>query len=145
MELTITRLFDAPPTLVFQAFVEPRHLLQWMGPHARPVIESETDPRPGGKWRARLAAPPGGNELRQHGVYREVVPGERLVYTFAWEDEGEVGPETLITVTFADRGGRTLMTFHQAPFATASSLEGHRGGWGETFDRLVAHLARATF
>ncbi len=139
MELTITRLFDAPPALVFQAFVEPRRLLQWMGPHARPVVESDTDPRPGGKWRARLAGP---GDLRQHGVYREVVPGKRLVYTFAWEDDGEVGPETLITVTFADQDGRTLMTFHQAPFATVSALEGHRAGWGETFDRLVAHLAR---
>lgn len=139
MELTITRLFKAPPSLVFAAFVEPRHLLHWMGPHARPVISSETDPRPGGKWRARLAGP---DDLRQHGIYREVVPGARLVYTFTWEDEGEVGPETLVTVTFVAQDGGTLMTFHQAPFATASSLEGHRGGWGETFDRLADHLAR---
>lgn len=138
MELTITRLFTAPPDLVFQAFVEPSHLLQWMGPHARPVIESETDPRPGGKWRARLA---GAGDLRQHGVYREVVPAARLVYSFTWEDEGEISPETLVTITFAAQDGGTLMTFRQAPFATASSLESHRGGWGETFDRLADHLA----
>jgi uncharacterized protein YndB with AHSA1/START domain len=142
--LTITRLFDAPRSLVFEAFVDPKQALQWMGPRDHPVAHIEADVRPGGAWRACLRAIDGGGELRQGGVYREVVPGERLVFTFAWDEEdGGRGQQTLVTIIFADQGGKTLMTFHQGVFNTEANRDGHRIGWNSAFDRLANTVARA--
>jgi len=142
--LTITRLLAAPRALVFQAFVDPRHALQWMGPRDHPVTHFEADVRRGGKWRACLRASIGGEELWQDGVYREIVPNERLAYTFAWDEEaGRRGPETLITITFEDRDGKTLMTFRQSVFDTTENRDSHRAGWNSSFDRLADYVARA--
>jgi uncharacterized protein YndB with AHSA1/START domain len=76
------------------------------------------------------------------GVYREIVPNERLVFTHAWDGEdGRPGHETRVTVTLADApGGKTKMTFRQAAFASKASRDGHEGGWGESFDRLAEYL-----
>ena len=78
------------------------------------------------------------------GVYREVVPPERLVMTFAWEDEaGQPGHETLITVTFADQAGKTRLTFEQGVFETVESRDSHLGGWSQFMDSLARYLATA--
>ena len=84
-----------------------------------------------------------GDELWQGGVFREVVAPERLVFTFAWDAEGERGLETLVTVTFIERDGRTQMSLHQAPFQSLGERDGHGGGWTSTFDRFDAYLAEA--
>ena len=142
--LTITRVFNAPRALVFEAFVDPKHALQWMGPRDYPATHTEGDVRPGGKWRTCLHASDGSGDIWQGGVYREVVPGERLVFTFAWDQEdGSRGPETLITITFADQAGKTLMTFRQAVFDTPDNCDSHRMGWNSTFDRLAEYVAQA--
>jgi len=75
-------------------------------------------------------------------VFREVVPPERLVFTFAWEEEGERGIENLVTITFDGQNGKTLMTFRQAPFQSDAERDGHRGGWTSAFDRLDENLLR---
>jgi uncharacterized protein YndB with AHSA1/START domain len=75
------------------------------------------------------------------GVYREVIAPERLVFTFAWEDEnGQPKHETLVTVTFTEQNKQTLMTFHQAIFESVESRNSHQSGWSECFDRLAAYL-----
>jgi uncharacterized protein YndB with AHSA1/START domain len=141
--LVITRVFDAPRSLVYQAFADPKHALKWGGPPDYPAVHVEGDLRPGGKWRTCLRALDGSRELWQGGVYREIVPNERLVYSFAWDQEdGSQGPETLVTVTFADQGRKTLMTFRQAVFNTKENCDGHRRGWNGAFDRLADHVAR---
>jgi uncharacterized protein YndB with AHSA1/START domain len=70
------------------------------------------------------------------------VPPERLVFTFAWEgdEDGEPGHETLVTLSFAEEGGRTRMTFRQAVFTSVESRDAHEGGWSEAFERLALHL-----
>jgi uncharacterized protein YndB with AHSA1/START domain len=142
--LTITRVFDAPRSLVFGAFVDPKQAPQWMGPRNHPVAQLESDVRPGGAWRACLRAADGSRELWQGGVYREVVPGERLVFTFAWDEEdGGRGPGTLVTIIFADQAGKTLMSFRQGDFNTEANRDGHRNGWNSAFDRLADTFARA--
>ncbi|SDR22206.1 Uncharacterized conserved protein YndB, AHSA1/START domain [Rhizobiales bacterium GAS113] len=142
--LTIARLFDAPRALVFDAFVDPKHALQWMGPREFPVAHIEADVRPGGKWRACLRAADGSRELWQSGVYREVVPRQRLVFTFSWDQEdGRPGPETLVTITFEDQAGKTLMTLRQGVFDTQENCDGHRTGWNSAFDRLAHYVAQA--
>ena len=74
--------------------------------------------------------------------YREVVRPERLVFTHAWLGaDGAVGPETLVTVTFAETEGGTLMRFTQTGFDAAPDRDGHGDGWSQCFERLAALLA----
>jgi len=141
-DLVLTRLINAPRELVFAAFTDPRHVRQWWGPRDFPATHVELDARVGGRWRNCLTSVDG-RELWQHGVFREVVPPSRLVFTFVWEEAGERGLETLVTITLADAGGRTRLTFHQTPFQSLTERDGHGYGWGSTFDRLEGFLAGA--
>src|SRR5712692_7136395 len=100
-ELVITRVFDAPRSLVFKAWTEPDRAVRWWGPQGFTTISCEMDVRPGGAWRICMRSPNGSDEWQQ-GVYREIVEPERLVFTYAFEDaSGKPGHETLVTVTFA--------------------------------------------
>lgn len=134
--LTITRTFAAPRALVWKAWTDPKHAMNWWGPRDHPATQVSMDVRPGGRWRHCLRSIKDGSELWHQGVFREVTESERLVFTFAWEEEGERGLETLVTVTFAEDGGQTRMTFRHEPFQSAEERDGHRGGWGSAFDRL---------
>ena len=140
-ELTIVRLIDAPRALVFRAWTDPAWLARWWGPRAHPAVEMTMDVRPGGVWRGLLRGVEDGRELWHGGVFREISPPERLVFTFAWEEEGERGLETLVTVTFAEHEGKTRMVFHQAPFQSVGERDGHHGGWSSAFDRLDEQAA----
>jgi uncharacterized protein YndB with AHSA1/START domain len=143
-ELVITRVIDAPRELVFKAWTDPVHTKHWMGPRGFTATHLEQDLRPGGAWRTCLRPDDGGRDLWQDGIYREVVEPERLVFTFAWDGEnGQRGHETLVTITFAEEPGKTMMTLHQAIFESVERRDGHRGGWTSSFDRLVEHLAQA--
>jgi uncharacterized protein YndB with AHSA1/START domain len=139
--LLIERVFNAPRELVFRAWTDPDHIRKWFGPRDHPATHMTMDVRPGGRWRGCLQSTETGNDLWLGGVYREIVPPERLVFTFAWEEEGERGLETLVTITFAERDGKTHMTFRQTPFQSDNERDGHRGGWTSSFDRLDDHLA----
>jgi uncharacterized protein YndB with AHSA1/START domain len=141
-ELVITRVFDAPRALVFQAWTDPRHINRWFGPKDFPAAEVEIDVKRGGKWRARLKSVGSDPDLTLGGVYREIVPPERLVFTFAWDEEGVRGIETTVTITFEDQGSKTRMTLRQIPFQSADERDGHNYGWSSAFDRLDEFLAR---
>jgi uncharacterized protein YndB with AHSA1/START domain len=76
------------------------------------------------------------------GTFREVVPRERLVYTWAWRGEdGKPGPETLVTVTFRAVGRKTELTLRHEGFADKDGREAHRGGWNGCLDKLAALVA----
>lgn len=134
--LVITRVFDAPRELVWKAWTDPQHAISWWGPRDYPATRVEMDVRPGGRWRHCLRATADGRVLWHGGVFREVVAPERLVFTFAWEEEGERGLETLVTVTFVTEGSKTRMTFRHEPFQSVAERDGHTDGWGSAFDRL---------
>jgi len=140
--LEITRIFDAPRALVFAAWTDPAHLKHWMGPRDHPAVELGGELRQGGAWRTCLRSTKDGRDLWQGGVYREIVEPERLVFTFAWDQEdGSPGPEMLVTITFDERdGGKTMMTLRQAVFNTRENRDGHRFGWNSSFDRLGDYL-----
>jgi len=139
-ELVIVRVLDAPRERVFKAWTERDRAAQWWGPQGFATIACEMDVRPGGVW-LRAMRSPEGNLFRKRGVYREIVEPERLVFTYADEDaEGNLGHETVVTVTFADIGGRTELTLHQAVFATAASRAAHEGGWASCLNRFAGHL-----
>lgn len=139
-ELLITREFNAPRTLVWKAWTDPHHIKNWWGPKAHPAIEMNMEAQPGGTWRACLQSAETGEKLWHKGVFREVIKPERIVFTFAWEEEGERGLETIVTITFAEQNGKTQMTFHQAPFQSVAERDGHHGGWTSCFDRLDEQL-----
>jgi uncharacterized protein YndB with AHSA1/START domain len=143
-ELEITRLFDAPRELVFRAWSDPALLLHWMGPRDYPAVQVESNFRVGGGWRIVLRDKDSDTELWQSGEYREITAPARIVLTFRWDKhlDGLPGPETLITLDFADEDGKTRMTFHQGMFNTASNRDGHRYGWNSAFDRLDDYFAR---
>ena len=141
-ELIITRIFDAPPSLVFKAWTEPERVVRWSGPEGFTTTSCTMDVRPGGSYRSCIRSPEGTDHCMQ-GVYREIVEPERLVFTFAWEDaEGRPGREMLVTVTFAAHGGKTRMTFHQALFESIEDRDGHEEGWNSSFDLLADYLAK---
>ncbi|MEO6527663.1 MAG: SRPBCC domain-containing protein [Gemmatimonadaceae bacterium] len=139
-ELVITRLFDAPRELVWRAWTDSEQAKQW-GPKGFTTPEREMEFRPGGAWHAVMISPQG-ERFRQHGVVREVVPMERLVFTFIWDESPAI--EMLVSVSFADRGRNTEMVFRQTGFTSDGSRDGHEGGWTEAFDRLGEVIAKST-
>jgi uncharacterized protein YndB with AHSA1/START domain len=141
LELTVTRVFDAPRETVFRAWTDPKQAALWWGPQGFTTISCEMDVRPGGAYRACMRSPAGTRHCRR-GVYREVVTPERLVFTFAWEDaNGNPGHEMLVAVTFANIGGKTRLTLHQAVFETVTARNEHQRGWTSTIERFAEYLA----
>lgn len=140
LALKITRVFDAPRDLVYRMWTE-KHLMQrWSCPEGFTIPSSDADVRAGGSWSAHMRSP-AGEDYRLRGVYREIDPGRRLVFTHAWLDEaGKPGPETLVTVSFADEGGKTRMDFVQTGFDSMSSRNGHEDGWLECLQKFEALL-----
>ncbi len=140
-ELVITRIFDAPRNVVFQAWTEPGRAARWWGPQGFVTTYCDMDVRPGGAFRVCMRSPEGVDHWKQ-GVYREVVEPERLVFTFAWEDaEGKPIRQTLVTVTFAEHGDKTALTLHQAVFETVALRDEHQRGWASTLQRFAEYLA----
>jgi uncharacterized protein YndB with AHSA1/START domain len=142
-ELVIRRTFNAPRELVFRAWTELQLLAQWSCPRGFSFTEQSGELRVGGTFAATMRSPEG-TEHRLRGVYREIVPPERLVFTHWWVDErGSPGPETLVTVTLTEHHGRTEMMFHQGIFASVAAREGHEQGWQGCFERLEELLHEA--
>jgi uncharacterized protein YndB with AHSA1/START domain len=142
-ELLITRIFDAPASLVFALWSEPEHMKHWMGPANFSCPEAEIDFRIGGAYRAMIKSAAHG-ENWFGGIYREIEPDRRLVFTFAWDTGPSAGAETLVTITFEEQGGKTVQTFHQKHFLNVERRDSHVGGWIATFDKQQAYLARIT-
>jgi uncharacterized protein YndB with AHSA1/START domain len=142
-EITIKHSFDAPRDLVFKAFTDPNLIPQWWGPRSLVTHIDRMDVRPGGDWRF-VQRDAGGNEFAFHGIYHEVTPSERLVYTF--EFEGMPGHILLETVTFEEQGGKTLMT-DQSVFQSVADRDGMLSsgmeqGASESMERITELLAK---
>jgi len=139
--LVIERVFDAPRELVFRAWVEPRHLVRWLGPRGFTGTVMAMDARPGGAYRFHLRSAEG-SEYWQQGVFREIAEPERFVRTCVWADAtgNPTGPETLMTVTFEEQGGKTKLTFQQV-FESSAARDEHRIGTASALDRLEQYLA----
>ena len=141
-ELLIERLFDAPRELVYRVWTKPEHLMKWWGPKTFEPIGIEQDFRVGGAYRYGMKSAEG-REVWKSGVYQEIVPNERIVMTFKWED-GAWGVDNLVTVTFLSlASGRTMLRFHQAPFKTVEARDSHTQGWTSLLEKLAAYLETA--
>jgi uncharacterized protein YndB with AHSA1/START domain len=139
--LLLDRLFDAPRDVVFKAWSEPEHLIRWWGPRGFTSDIEKMEFRVGGAYRIHMRSPEGTDHWSQ-GVYREIVPPERLVMVGSWADAlgNPTTPETVLTVTFEERGARTRLTLHSV-FETVTARDSHRGGWSSSLERLVEYLA----
>src|SRR5207244_12610399 len=114
---------------------------EWSGPERGAALTCERCARLGRDVHSRMRGPDGA-EYSNGGKVREVDEPERLVSTFAWDEEdGTPGREMDITITFDDRDGKTEMTFSQGVFESAEDRDGHREGWSESFDKLAEYLA----
>ncbi len=140
-ELVVTRTFNTPPATVFRAWSQSDLFQRWWMPRSVSgiaLVACEMDVRTGGKYRLEFSAG-GSDTVAFYGKYLEVVPDERIVWT---NDEGEEGAVT--TVTFEDRDGSTLLTFHEA-YPTSAALEeavqGSAAGLPEQLDQLGEMLA----
>jgi uncharacterized protein YndB with AHSA1/START domain len=146
-QYVFTRVFDAPRSLVFKVWTDPKHVAQWWGPHGFTNPVCELDVRPGGAIRIHMRGPDS-TVYPMTGVYREIVEDERLVFTSAALDaEGKPLFEVLSTVTFAEHGGKTTLTLQarvvKSTAEAAPYLEGMEAGWTQSLERLAAYVAKA--
>ncbi|MGB9939587.1 SRPBCC family protein [Methanosarcina sp.] len=153
-ELVITRVFNAPRGLVWKAWTEPEHLMQWWGPKdfTTPVIK--IDFRVGGKslWCMRS---PEGEDYWSTGVYREIVEQEKIVTTDSFSDaQGNVVPashygmsgdwplELLVTVIFEENNGKTKITLRHEGIPAGENRDSAEAGWNESLDKLAEYLMK---
>jgi uncharacterized protein YndB with AHSA1/START domain len=151
--LIITRVFDAPRELVYRAWTEPERVMRWWGPEPYTSPSCKIDLRVGGSYLFAMQSPEGAVHW-SGGVYREIVPNERIVCTDSFTDpDGNVVPashyglqgdfplEMLVTVTLEDAGeGKTRMTVRQEGMPQSFG-EMAGAGWSSSLDKLAALLA----
>jgi uncharacterized protein YndB with AHSA1/START domain len=143
-EIVMSRAFDAPRALVFEAWTRPEHVRHWWGLRSSTMLVCEAEVRPGGSWRYVTTASDGA-EVPFTGVYQEVTPPERLVYTEVYDVEPfNTGDPAVNTAIFTEEEGRTLVTVTTVyptkevrDFVLGTGME---GGAAESMDRLVEHL-----
>ena len=145
IQLRLTRVFDAPRELVFQAWTQADHFQQWFGAAAcdgASLQSVKVDARVGGKYRLQVRRPDG-EYFTTAGTYREVNAPERLVFTWAFEKDGsgdEYGevepPEMLVTIEFHARGMQTELTLTHEKFASVESRDRHNEGWTRCLESL---------
>jgi uncharacterized protein YndB with AHSA1/START domain len=140
-EVVITRVVDAPRQLVWETWTRPEHLQQWLlGPEGWTMPICEMDLRPGGDWRWGWRREDG-TEMEMHGIYKEIVPPERLVSTENWGGEW---PETINTLLLSEENGRTTITqriLYPSKEARDAALQtGMKDGVNVSYDRLATYL-----
>ena len=152
-EFVMTRVFDAPRDLMWQAWSDCKHLVHWWGPQGWTLPVCKMDFRPGGVWHYCMSGSgPDGKEMESWGraVYQEIIEPERIIYADTFSDEAgnvvEDMPEILITLTFEEIDGKTKLT-NRAQFASAADLQnvldmGMEQGATETWDRLETYIQR---
>ena len=136
--LTIKRRLNAPPAKVYGAWTDPAQIARWFGPGQAETLRAETDVRVGGRYRIVMRSADG-EEHDVSGVYREVVPNEKLVFSWAWRTTPE--RESLVTITLKADGTGTMLTLTHEQFFDEPARDRHRSGWTGALDKLEKYLA----
>ena len=133
--LTLTRRLNASPEKVYAAWTNPQNLIRWFAPPSfvPGSVKAEIDLRVGGRYRFSFEKEDG-EYFEAAGVYREVVPNARLVFTWAWHSTPE--RESLVTISIKAEGERTLLTLHHAQFADQAARDSHEKGWSSMLDNI---------
>ena len=136
--LTLERRLKAKPEAVYAAWTDPKKIARWMGPPEADAISAEADLRVGGRYRFVMLAQ-SGEEHDVRGIYREIVPNEKLVFTWAWKSTPE--RESLVTVTIRPDGDGSILTLLHEHFYDEAARDRHQYGWNGTLDKLEKFFA----
>jgi uncharacterized protein YndB with AHSA1/START domain len=137
--LSLTRIFPVAPEKVWRAWTEPQALKHWFGPDEGEVSFAETDVRVGGRFHVVFSTLDG----EQHdvsGVYREVQPHSKLVFTWAWKSTPE--RESLVTLSFRPSGKGTEFNMLHEQFFDVAARDRHAFGWAGSFTKLERFLQK---
>lgn len=139
--LIIVRRIKAPPGKIYAALTEPKLMIRWWGPDAGPTLSAEADVRPGGRFSIvfRLL---NGDEHNPTGVYQEVVPDRKLVFT--WEWPGMPERDSLVTFLLEPSEGGTRLTLRHERLPNEETRRSHEDGWNGFLDKLLVFLGDAT-
>ncbi|MBA2469062.1 MAG: SRPBCC family protein [Chloroflexia bacterium] len=142
-EVVITRVFDAPARLLFEAYGKPEHIQRWFGPRGWPVTLCEMDFRVGGRYRFAMTGPDGTRGTPFGGEYLEIEPDRKIVYDNAFETPG--AERMIVTITFEEDAGRTTLTvttlFGSVAMRNAHMGAGYEQGVGSGLDQLADLVA----
>ena len=147
--LTLTRTFNAPPEKVYRAWTDPALYKQWNVPRPWVITEAELDPRPGGTNFINMRSPEG-VDFPDAGIYLEVIPGKRLVFTDAYTSPWLPSEKPFMTVSVdfepLEGGAKTRQSIRVLHWSVADREEhermGFHKGWGQCADQLAELLAR---
>ena len=137
--LTLKRRLNAPPAKVYAAWTDPEKIARWFGP-AHVVagsVRADIDARIGGRYRVSFRMK--GEHHEVAGVYREIVPDQKLTFSWAWHSTPE--RESQVTVSLKPDGDGTLLTLHHEQLFDQAARDGHESGWIGTLDKLEKYLA----
>jgi uncharacterized protein YndB with AHSA1/START domain len=133
--LRLTRVFDAPRSLVFRAWTDAEEMKRWLCPNEHWGLEVEADPRVGGAYRIVMKDTDTKQDHIVGGIFREIRAPERLVLTWKWLNNPGF-PETLITLEFRELAGKTELTLIHEALPTTELRDRHIHGWTACLDRL---------
>lgn len=139
--LKLKRLIKAPIARVFAAWTTPGDMMQWFGPGPWKVTAAKLELRPGGPWRVRFHSDAEDRDVEIYGVYREVKPDTRLVFTWNSDNPQMNFGETLVTVDLTETGGSTDVCITHEGFPAKPIEERHSLGWQNCCDNLEKLLA----
>jgi uncharacterized protein YndB with AHSA1/START domain len=149
--VVVNRIFNAPVELVWKAWTDPQHLMRWWGPKGFTSPACKIDFRVGGKYHFCMRSPEG-QDLWSTGIYREIIPLKKLVWTDSFADEkgnvvpashygmGDLPLEFHVTLLFEEQGEKTKLTVHHKGLPAGEMTEMTQAGWNESLDKLAATL-----
>jgi uncharacterized protein YndB with AHSA1/START domain len=136
--LLITRIFDAPPARVFDAWLTREEWQAWIGPEGVNCEVPLFEPRIGGRYRVMMHMSDG-RVIPVAGVFKTIEAPRGFAFTWGWEGDDE--RQSLITITLNDLGGKTELTLRQEGLGTVGNRDAHGTGWNSALNKLVGHLA----
>ena len=138
--LALQRRLHARPAKVYAAWTDPEKIARWFGPSQVKAgsVQAEIDLRTGGHYRIAFDMMDGQHH-QVGGIYREVVPNQRLVFSWAWHSTPE--RESLVTVALKSDGDGTLLTLQHEQLFDEAARDGHKSGWIGTLDKLEKFIA----
>jgi len=135
---TLKRRLKAAPAEVYAAWTDPEKIVKWFGPEQIETLRAQADARVGGGFRIVMRSPDG-EEHDVSGIYREVVPNKKLVFTWAWRSTPE--RESIVTVQIKPDGRGSLLTLIHEKFFDEGARDRHQEGWTGCLDKLARYLS----